>query len=410
MSIVDAEGNITSNKVKFGPYFKWTVVSGFLLIFIGVVLIVGVFGKLTINLMLVTSGLGIIFYAFGTEAKIMDNNFNFVLVGSGAVAVILFLLANKYIAEGYLHIHIKPDRKIGNVYHMDLVGDSSYKGKYNKETESYEFVVFGPEIKNSMRIKAVINENEEDYESGCIATSHVEGYLSSGGTLLWDLREGSEVFVSNTDKKIASTTSCTIAKKSPPSANFNIISLAYAEDRQDETPQEPIAINQLLESLDSDSTFKRRVAREQLADAGVAIVEPVVDLISSESASYREKLGGYVALSNLVDSKDVDKTEIALKIEDAQLENIYSSINLQESTMKIYSTNFLHNLQDARLLSYSLESLKEVDLDGVSREQINVIKSTFKALEQKDKDEYLSKLAEINSPQSAKVMEEITKD
>ena len=396
----------TPSVSKYGPIFKYALLIGTTLIIIGLLSIGNNFGRWTINILITSVGLGIVLGSFGTDARIENKNNGFIIAGTGATALIIFFAIHFYINKSYTYIDVSHANKNQVVSEITLSGKENYLGKHNPENKGYEFVIFEGELDHDITIEIVkiINGEEKEFQ-GCVNKEHIEPHLSSGKTIVWIMNDKSEVFdVSNGRKKIADTTSCSYFEET--TLAFNLIPQANAEELKSET-KNPASVDKVLNALNSDIKYERRFARTQLAQFGLNAIPQATELATSENATYREKLGSYAALAEIVKNEEKNKEEISSIIDKEKLSEIYSDVRTQESSIKIYSTMFLFNLQDERLMEIAIEDLKKSGGNELSHEQQKILTGALKGANEKAVSEFMNSFKEINRAQAEELSKTI---
>ncbi|WP_337879446.1 hypothetical protein [Rheinheimera sp.] len=123
-------------------------------------------------------------------------------------------------------------------------------------------------------------------------------------------------------------------------------------------------ISDLINSLTSDDTTKRRTARSAIAKQGIVVVRPLMVALSSPGIDYRTKLGVVVSLTEMMrENKDL-RTQVIGLLQPDDLEQLLRLATDSDRTIRIYAGEFLYDLGDPRLLNLALSHWQEVDSDN----------------------------------------------
>jgi hypothetical protein len=321
-----------------------------------------VLGITTAQLIL-CSGLGIIFGAFGSTATIKYKGV--VIAGVAAISIVLLLILNHLVRDDFVIVRIDGDIKGAKI---ELLGDGD-RSYYGAELRNaYEFIVIGREISQDRLTMNIVlppdlnggAPRERPFE--CIAKSEIEPYLGSGRKLQWrfDNRRG-QLISDNGQRVIAEVGPCPDGR--PATVNTvrldipTFIGTALAIEREQE-------VEQLLNSLESQSTVERREARQVLARSGLEVVRPLLDRLEEKSESYRTRLGVVVALAEMLRTRKQQRKEISQLLSVNDLHLLAKAAGDDDRTVRIYASEFLFDLGDPRAVPIALELMKTTSDDG----------------------------------------------
>ena len=225
----------------------------------------------TLSILVICSGLGIIFGAFGSTAVI--NYKGVVIAGVAAIAVALLLIVDWVMRESLVRIEVDGDVKGAR---LELFGDSAYPGA-DHGGRRFEFFIIGREITKD-RLSLVVTlpaaEMERSARSGsreiafdCIPSTAITRYIGGGKTLQWRFDAGREV-LTGVDGATIKSGPCFDDEDTPSFASLGLVGAAMAQDA---------SIDALLADLESEFAAVRREARLQLAELGEAAVVPMMN-------------------------------------------------------------------------------------------------------------------------------------
>ncbi len=315
-----------------------------------------------VSLLVICSGLGIVFGAFGSLAVIQYKGA--VIAGVATIAIALLWLTVQ-LGDSLLRIRLDGDVKGAKVV---LSGDDVYPGA--DRVTSVEFYVVTQSI-DVDRLALLITLPSTTNTDGtvtpggevnfeCIPADSIRQFLGSGRPLQWrfdsrrrQIRGQGLPNGAVPDGPCDRDAGPAIAGLQP--AVFSPVTPAFAQEQP---------IEALLADLDSDSTVVRRDARHALALLGTAAIRPMMDHWSKNPNNYSVKLGVAVALTHFLrDNKDAGKSVSELLTPD-DLMLIAAAVGDEDRTLRIYATEFLYDLGDPRILELADRIFTAASEDG----------------------------------------------
>ena len=218
----------------------------------------------TLSILIICSGLGIIFGAFGSTAVI--NYKGIVVAGVAAIAVALLLVVDWVMRESLVRLEVDGDVKGAR---LELFGDEAYPGA-DHGGRRFEFFIIGREITKdrlSLIVTLPVAEMERSGRSGareisfdCIPSTAITRFIGGGKTLQWRFDADREVLI-GVDGGTIKSGPCFEGEDTPSFASLGLVGAAMAQDAD---------IDALLADLESKSAAVRREARIELAALGQA--------------------------------------------------------------------------------------------------------------------------------------------
>ncbi|MFZ1430603.1 MAG: hypothetical protein WAS21_28020 [Geminicoccaceae bacterium] len=333
----------------------------------------------TVALLVLCSGLGIIFGAFGSTATIHYKGV--VVAGVAAVAIVLLWFVDSLIQDDFVQGEIDGDITGSQIH---IRGDRVYLGAVNDGR--FEFIVVGKEIKRS-RLEATFyfppdedGRGEEEMIFECIEKKKLEPFLGSGRLIQWRFdREHGELRTDD-GELVSLIGPCPARSAGTPAAwnDWHILPSALAAE------PEATDIDQSLQDLRSGSTSVRRDARQSLAAQGPAITKPLLAELRRDPDSYRTRLGVVVALTEMLREHKAQAAEIAAQLDDDDLALLTDAAGDPDRTVRVYASEFLFDLADPRTVPLALERLGDAG-DNERFNLILVLKGTYPRLQPETK-------------------------
>jgi hypothetical protein len=351
-ALPDPAGHMT------GPVFRAALIVGLLLTAAGALAqAMAVLGVTTAQLVL-CSGLGIVFGAFGSTATIKYKGA--VIAGVAAISIALLLIVDHLVRKDFVYLRIDGDIEGAQ---MELIGSETYHGAFLRKN-LYEFIVTGRGISQD-RLTLTLNfppseqggkSREVPFE--CVPKSEIEPYLGSQQRLQWRFDDARGVLIGGAGNKvIAEVGPCRDAR--PATARVHtptLFSSAFAAT----TPR----FEDLLDALKSPSSAARREARDGLARAGFDAVRPMLDRLATAPESYQTRLGIVVALAEMLRDRKQQRQDISALLSDQDLQRLIEAAKDSDRTVRIYASEFLFDLGDPRLPRKALEAIESASDDG----------------------------------------------
>ena len=205
--------------------------------------------------LILCSGLGITFGAFGSTATV--NYKGIVVTGVAAIAVVLLLLVDYLSADDYVELEIKGDVRGAQIL---VEGDQVYPG--SQVGRAHKFVVIGRGIRRahvSVAIESPTMAGETPKETlfDCIDSREIGHYLGSGQVIQWRFdAQKRQIFAGSPEKLIAEAGRCEMVSVNQPLDRI-LAALAMIAPAHAGEPSVP----DLLSDLEMDSAYVRREAR-----------------------------------------------------------------------------------------------------------------------------------------------------
>jgi hypothetical protein len=336
--------------------FRMGVVVGIGLLAVGLLTLFAVATPYIVSLLVICSGLGIIFGAFGSLAVIQYKGL--VVAGVAAISMALLVLVF-YLSEGFLRIRLDGDVRGARI---TLNGDEEYPGADRKS--SFEFFVVDDDIQVD-RLALMIETTDattsvkSEYNFECIPAKAIRAHIGRGQTLQWRFDRNEGVLTGVDGVKKLQVGPCK-DDDAEPVASFDPGSLlpassAWAQD---------LSIDQLLLDLESDSTSVRRDARNALAALGESAVRPMMDRWAKYSANYRIRLGVSVALAGFLREKPDSRGAVSVLLTEQDFHLLTAAVIDADRTLRVYATEFFYDLKDARLLAVAKGAFRGASDEG----------------------------------------------
>ena len=355
---------------RAGPIFKYGLATGFALILLGGMSLGLSLTNSFLEILIVCAGLGIILGAFGSTARVTIPGQSIVLVGVAALAVALFILLMREMDDRYVHVKIGGDVEGSQI---DFVGDRSYLGAFQQSERTYDFIIFGKEIRRPVLSLYITLPDGTERPFECIEIDELKPYLASGKTIEWSFNNENSTLINIKNRhRIAEVGPCredisplgdtaSLYEKSQFSSVFNLFSTALATSDTVSMPQDTKVF---IKQLESSASYMRRDARSQLAKKGIPVVEPLLDKLSEEPLTYRSQLGVIVALTEMMRENKPYRTEIIKKIKDEDLKRLVDASADEDRTIRIYASEFLYDLGDPRAIPIAFDRFPSASANG----------------------------------------------
>ena len=299
----------------------------------------------TVSILVICSGLGIIFGAFGSTAVI--NYKGIVIAGVAAIAVALLLVVDWVMRESLVRLEVDGDVKGAR---LELFGDEAYPGA-DHGGRRFEFFIIGREITKD-RLSLIVTlptaEMERSGRSGareisfdCIPSTAITRFIGGGKTLQWRFDADREVLV-GVDGGTIKSGPCFEDEDTPSFASLGLVGAAMAQDDAN--------IDALLADLESESAAVRREARIELAALGEAAIVPMMNYWQRRPDSYPVRLGVSTALTEFMRSHKGDRHDIAALLTDSHLTLLAAAAGDPDRNLRIYASEFLYDLGDKRVV------------------------------------------------------------
>lgn len=345
-----------ANKTKrLDGYFWGGIVVGVLVMFAGILALMwrGV-GTNEARLILCT-GIGILFGAFGSTATI--NYKGVTITGVAAITIVLLYLIVHFTASQATFGAITGDIRGAQI---DVRGDEVYLGAMRDR--SYDFVVDEGELKRPVFDVYIYfppddqGRGEQEIPLEGIDTKYIESYLGSGKRMEWRFYRDQELLVE------------TISGDTLAQLGLSLDDLPFSEnaatgERESgswflksalakEPPQE---VNKALEDLRSGSPDVRRDARSKLATLGPSAVNDMMAEWRANPDVYRVQLGVLVSLTKILRDDKSQASQVSNRLTAGDLQLILNALDSSDRTVRIYAAEFLYDLGDPRSVQPALQ-------------------------------------------------------
>jgi hypothetical protein len=306
--------------------------------------------------------------AFGSTASVTIPGQSIAFLGVAAIAVGLFLVLQHLMNDRYVRVTVGGD--IGDAQ-VELVGDRSYLGAFQRSERFYDFIIFGSEIRHRVLALYVTTADRREYIFECISRDAVTPYLTSGDTVSWQFNKARGALVKASDGSlIADLGRCgqrPLAAHEPSAVKLVLsvltgwISPAHSQVK---SATQALETQRNIEKLESSTSHVRRDARSSLAVQGTVAVEPLLSRLAEPTAGYQIRLGVVVALAEMMRENRSKRNEIAGKLTDADLVRLVDAAIDEDRTIRVYASEFLYNLGDPRILASVRAKYPDANEDG----------------------------------------------
>lgn len=316
----------------------------------------------TLSTLIICSGLGIIFGAFGSTATVKWKGV--VVTGVAAVTMALLGFLNYLMRDQVVNLTI--GGQVKGVRSMELIIPQrrSYSGA-NFEDKYFEFVIFGRDLVSDMQLAVQFpsSDGREDAEVPfeCVPRQSLSDFIG-GRPVTWryDATNRTLRNVKGAKDGILGTDACDTNAQSAPQPAFasrgvSFIPSAFA------AAAKPVA--SLVADLDSNSTAVRYAARRQLADAGLGGIAPMMAQWTRKP-TYRTQLGVSVALFDYLRKHPDQRPEVSQRLTDADLRLLVDAAVSSDQTLRKSASQFLDLLADRRMLPHASTAFVNADEAG----------------------------------------------
>ncbi|WP_158044629.1 hypothetical protein [Skermanella pratensis] len=349
-----------------------------------------ILGMTTAQLIL-CSGLGILFGAFGSTATIRYKGV--VIAGVAATSIVLLWFVNSLVRKEFVIVRIDGDVKGAQV---ELIGDGDRSHYGVGLRNAYEFIVIGRGIQQDRLTLNIILPPEEtggeprERPFECIAKNEIEPYLGSEKTIQWRFDDTRGQLIADNGQRVIAEVGPCPNNRSPSSdiAMYRLPSLigqAFAGSPD---------FQQYIDGLQSPSTIERRQSRKGLADSGPEIVPDVLRRLREQPGSYRTRLGVLVALTEMLRSRKDQRKEISRLLSDEDLRVLAKEAGHDDRTIRIYASEFLLDLGDPRIVPIAFGIIDQVSDDG-KYNLILVIEGAVPDLSSAERADTMARLREV---------------
>ncbi len=336
----------------------------------------------TLSILVVCSGLGIIFGAFGSTAVI--NYKGVVVAGVAAIAVVLLLVVDFVMRESLVRIEVDGDVRGAR---LELFGDSAYPGA-DHDGRRFEFFIVGREITKD-RLSLIVSLPPDDRDGradmrevvfDCIPATAITRFIGGGKTLQWRFDAGRELLTGLDGGPVRSGPCMDGGALGPDFAALEALS-PIGPALADETADIPT----ILADLESESAAVRRNARTALAEIGLPAVRPMMGYWAAHPGSYQVRLGVSVALTEFLRNRKGDRKAVSAVLSADDLELLAVAAADDDRTLRVYASEFLYDLGDPRIVPIAARLFESAGEDG-RYNLIVVMGGTVPNLSEVDKD------------------------
>lgn len=349
------------------PIFWSALTVGIVLAGVGLASLSLQFVGTTTGQLVLCSGLGIVFGAFGSTATI--NYKGVVVTGVAAIAIVLLLVVDRLIEDDYVQLEISGDIEGAQV---EVVGDENYLGAPRER--AHAFIIIGREIRHNHLFVSISlppagdETTESEYLFECVRKEEVEPYLGSGQVIQWRFdKDAAQLLETGKHRKIADVGSCPRTAQAVPERalserrwlaglSLGVIADAWAA--------EDVDIPTLIRNLEASSSYLRRKARDALAGQGLEALRSMLDRLAQDEVSYRARLGIIVAMTEFLRENKDRKDEVSATMSEADLGRVLDAATHKDRTLRVYASEFLYDLGDPRSVGALFERFDAADDNG----------------------------------------------
>jgi hypothetical protein len=353
--------------------------------------------------LILCSGLGILFGAFGSMATIRYKGI--VVAGVAAIAIVLLGTVSYLINDDYVIIKIGGVKKANKV---DMYGDRSYYGAPTRD--SYDFIVLRRDLerRNVNLLIEILDQGQtsdqpepREYIFECVHRDRILNALGSIQAIEWRFDQSRELLLDFDGSTIATVGPC----QSDDSGGSEQPSFSWIGDFLVGTAfAQGLDADALLLDLESDSTAARRDARKGLSEMGPEVIGQLADDLVKPDISYRTRLGIIVAFTEMMRVHKDQRVEIAAAIDDATLSALVQASADPDRSIRIYASEFLYDLGDPRSVPLALAAFDAADDNGRYNLML-VVQGAYPYLAEADRQSTDSALKDIYTRVGAKTQE-----
>lgn len=365
------------------------------------------------SLLILCSGLGIIFGAFGSTATAKYKGV--VITGVAAIAAILLVLVDYLNEDDYVELEIKGDIKGAQI---EVVGDVNYLGA--PRDRSHNFIVIANQIRRkhvtvSISLPQEIDdEREPEFLFECIDKNEIERRLGSGQVIQWRFdKESGQIFDSDEQRKIGDVGGCprtaAVSHVEPQGGRglaglgLSLLSEALAAEVTD--------TQTLLRDMEDRSPYTRRQARESLVKQGLPAAKTILNRLTVKGVSYQARLGVVVAMAKIMRESKNKRQEISELLTEDHLNHFIDASADKDRTIRTYASEFLYDLADTRVVPKVLERFETADDNGKYSLMV-VLEGTYPYLDDDARTKAGQKLSAIAGnvgPKTEQLIKRITR-
>lgn len=359
----------------------------FLAVVLGTIFVAsGVFTKLFTSAdvlanAIAATGIGLVLAAFGGQANAKFGSF--VLAGVAAITgFLLYFLADQSQKQfdrdqsSYVFGKIAID---SGSFDISLKSRTKFYGLIEKN--SYGFVALMRDVKDGLlelsladpkRVLPYCRELDSDMDCEIpfrIPQEPFDDAVKSRKSIEWKFVPSEMAFYdSETNQRVfgLERPEVKLAHQSLPFLSAFITS-AHAQENAT-TQIEPIGeitmdpgLALALERLRSDDVSIRRDARDTLALGPIDWVSPIAQAMVENADIYRVRLGGAVALAEMLRYKKEQRKAVQEVLSHDQIDALLKAASDKDRTLRIYASEFLYDLADPRSVAPALELVDKTD-------------------------------------------------
>lgn len=300
--------------------------------------------------LILCSGLGILFGAFGSTATIKYKGVT--MTGVAATAIILLYVVVNLTSSKATFGKITGDIRGAQI---EIVGETTFLGAMGDRT--YDFVVPGSELNRSVfdvfiSFPPNVNEEgEQEINFQDIDKKYIERAMGSGERIEWRFDRMTQRLIETSTGNTVCESGFNIAAhptKSNTARSFpSLIGLAFAQ-------KVPRSIEEIFADLGSGSTSVRRAARDELASKGPLAVKDMMNKLKQSRSQYRIRVGILYALRKVIRDDPDLAGEVSRHLSDEDLKVLIEALNDPDRTIRKYAGEFLYYLHDPRVIEPAL--------------------------------------------------------
>lgn len=384
---------MTTSKNKLGRLFWGGIIVGFIVMIGGMVSLLWLEIGITEGRLILCSGLGIIFGAFGSTATIKYKGIT--ITGVAAISIILLYVVVNLTSSQATFGTITGDIKEAQI---EIKGDDIYLGA-NKD-RSYEFVIPGNELKRQVFDvyftfpSNLEGEQEQEINFEGINKKYIEKFLGSGEQIEWRFNRDRQCLVETVTgeliKRIELTPGIASASQKSRNSGLSFVGTALAQ-------QAPRSIEEIFVDLGSGVSSVRREARNELASIGPRAVAAMMVKLKESGSQYRIRLGIFYVLNKMLRDNKGLAQELSSYLSFEDLEIILEALNDPDRTIRSIASEFLYNLGDPRIIEPALSIIDNSRTLETYELSKFVIDSKYLNLSSAARKETIQKLLELKN-------------
>jgi hypothetical protein len=372
------------------------VVVGLILIAAGIALFWKDDLPIALPALVICVGFGLVLSAFGSRAG--GTIAGFAVVGSAALAVVLFVVLQYYLPDEEL-AYQKRASISGDFSHVVFIRILDSDPLYmitEPDGRILRFIILDRKLKSPViRIQVDTNERGNEYfEMTCDAEKVARKYLSDdSGAIDWTFYYSTQSIYDGTDV-ICSVPAIYASPAPEPITTGMLEGFSWVGAAAAQEPQS-LNVEQLIQDLTSDDAFTRRNARYQIGLVGPEIIPQLMEAYAADFGTYRIRLGVLAGITEMLRNPDVDSSAVADRLTSEQLWWIVRAVYDPDKTVRSYATEALVRLANPQAIEPLLAAIEKSEDPNGTYNSILVLKSLYPDLPEDGQKQLISQLEAV---------------